>query len=142
MLKERNHTCRHRNQLLRRDVHVIHLVRGAIDKVTSKTASHQISRKIPLLINRLVGLSDVVLFFQITRQVIHLVGHPPLGHFSIGALDETKIVHSGKRGQAGDQTNVRAFRCFNRANAAIVRGVHIANLKPSALAGQTARAKR
>ena len=45
-------------------------------------------------------------------------------------------------GQRVDQADVRAFRRFDRADAAIVRRVHVADFEARALARQTARAKR
>ena len=43
--------------------------------------------------------------------------------------------------QAGDQTDVRTFRRLNRADAAVVRNVHVADFEARSLAIQTARAE-
>ena len=132
MLQERNHARGHGDQLLRRHVHVVDLVGRAINEVTPETAGHQISRKLALFINRLVGLGNIIFFLKITRQVIDRVGHTALGHLAVRALNESKIVYPGERGQAGDQADVRAFRSFHRANATVVGGVHVAHLEPGA----------
>ena len=142
MLQERNHARSHGDQLLRRHVHVVDLVRRAVNKVTTETAGHKVSRKIALLINRLIRLGNVIFFLQITGQVIDGVGHTALGHLSVRALDKAEVVHSGECGQAGDQTNVWAFRCLHRTNPTVVRGVHVAHLEPGTFPGQTAGAKR
>jgi hypothetical protein len=46
------------------------------------------------------------------------------------------------RRQRVDQTDVRAFRRFDRADTAVMRRVHVADFEARALARQTARAKR
>ena len=45
-------------------------------------------------------------------------------------------------GERVDQTDIRAFRRLDRADAAVMRRVHVAHLEAGALAGQTARPKR
>src|SRR5699024_8035671 len=51
-------------------------------------------------------------------------------------------VHAGVRRQGTDQTNVRALWGLNRAHAAVVRRVNVADLEAGALTGQTTRTQR
>src|SRR5713226_2841159 len=58
---------------------------------------------------------------------------------AVGRLDEAVVIDARKAAQRADQADVRAFRRFNRADAAVVRRVHVANFESSALARETAR---
>ena len=52
------------------------------------------------------------------------------------------LVHLGISGQRVDQADVRAFRRLDRADAAVMRRVHVAYFEAGTLAGQTARTQR
>src|SRR6185437_1460097 len=71
----------------------------------------------------------------------HVVEHASIFHAAVRRLDESVIVDARIAAQRGDQSDVRAFRRFNRANAAIVRGVNVADFKSRALTRKTARVK-
>ena len=142
MLEERNQTGRHGHQLLGRHVHVIDLVRQHVDEVRPEPAGHLLGCEVTAVVDGLVGLGNKIFLLKIAGQVVDLVGHPAPHHFPVGALDKAKVVHTGKRGQAGDQTNVGSFRGLHRTNAAIMGGMNIPDLEPGAFAGQTSRAKR
>ncbi len=86
--------------------------------------------------------SDDVLLLLERRVELHLVGHPPFDHLAVGRLDEAVLVHAGEGGEAGDEADVRAFRRLDRADAAVVRRMHVAHLEAGALAGQAARPQR
>src|SRR5690606_10099572 len=51
--------------------------------------------------------------------------------------DETERVDAAVGRERADQTDVRAFRRLDRAHAAVVRRVHVADLEARALTGQT-----
>jgi len=65
-----------------------------------------------------------------------------VSHLAVGCFNKTELVHGGVSRQPTDQADVRTFRGFNRADAAIVREVHVAHVKTSPFAAQAARAKR
>ena len=71
-----------------------------------------------------------------------MIGHAPFFDAAIGRFQEAKIIDLGESGQRGDQTDVRPFRRFHRANAAIVGGMNVAHLEPGAIPRQTARPQR
>ena len=71
-------------------------------------------------------------------QDADFVDHHALDHLAVRALDEAVLVDAGEAGKRGDQPDVRAFRRFDRADAAVMRGVHVAHFEPGALAGQAA----
>ena len=66
----------------------------------------------------------------------HLVDHHALFHLAVGALDEAVIVDAGKAGERRDQADVRTFRRFDGADAAVVRGMHVAHFESGALAAK------
>ena len=57
----------------------------------------------------------------------------------VGGLDEAEVVDPRVAGERRDQADVRAFRRLDRADAAVVRRVHVADLEPRALAREAAR---
>ena len=61
---------------------------------------------------------------------------------AVRRLDEAVFVDAGISRQRADQTDVRAFRRLNRADARVVRVVNVANLERRAVAVQAARAQR
>jgi len=65
------------------------------------------------------------------------VDHPP-----IRGLDEAELVDASVGCQRTNQTNIGTFRCLDRADAAIVAVVNVADIKTRPLAAQTARAQR
>ena len=63
-------------------------------------------------------------------------------HVAVRRLDEAVLVDARKARQRADQADVRTFRRLNRADAAVVRRVHVADFEARALTRQTARPKR
>ena len=92
---------------------------------------------------RFVGLSNDVLFFFISRDVVDIFRND--ARFFIDAavrgFDETEFVDFTEAGQRGNQADVRAFRRFYRAHAAVVGMMDVADFEPCAFTGQTARAE-
>ena len=78
---------------------------------------------------------------QLASDQARIIGRKGFDHPAVWGFDETIFIDPGKGCQAADQTNVRAFRGFDRANAAVMGMVHIAHIKTGALTAQTARTK-
>ena len=89
-----------------------------------------------------VGLRDRVAALFHRREIVHLVGDAAVLDLAVRRLDEAVLVHPRVGGERVDQADVRAFRRLDRADAAVVRRVHVAHLEAGALARQAARAKR
>ena len=70
---------------------------------------------------------------------LEVVDDPALLDPLVRGLDEAEVVDPRVAGQRRDQADVRALRGLDRADAAVVRRVHVADLEPGALAGETAR---
>lgn len=88
-----------------------------------------------------VGLGDVVLRLFHGGEVEHVARHLAVDDAAVRAFDEAVFVDTGKGRKRVDETDVRAFRRFDRADAAIVGRMHVADFEAGALTGQTARAK-
>ena len=69
------------------------------------------------------------------------VEHTAVAHAAVGRLDEAVLVDARKARERADEADVRTFRRLNRADAAVVRGVHVADFESGALTRQTARPK-
>src|SRR5262245_48462778 len=89
-----------------------------------------------------VGLRDNKILFAIPGQIIDLIGHTALLHFSVGRFDETKFVDPGKSAHRADETDVRTFWRFDRTDAAVVRRMDVAHFEPGAVAAQTTGPER
>src|SRR4029077_11202758 len=60
---------------------------------------------------------------------------------AVRRLDEAVVVDARKAGQRADQPDVRAFRRFDRADAAVVRRVNVADFESGAFARKTTRSE-
>ena len=157
MLEERDERRRDRRHLTRGDVHVVdladrHLGRLAEDALgVAGAAEHAIGRDeravhgaaedAGLLIEEVVRLGDRVLLLLVRGQVVDLVGDLAVDDAAIRRLDEAVRVDARIGRQRADQADVRAFRRFDRAHAAVVGVVDVADFEACALAGQAARAE-
>ena len=93
-------------------------------------------------VHRRVGLGDHELRLFHRRQIDHLVRQVLVDHLAVGAFDEAVLVDAGEGRQRIDQADIGAFRRLDRADAAIMGGMHVAHFEAGALAGQAARSKR
>src|SRR4029077_2333639 len=94
-----------------------------------------------LVVDGLVGLRDDKIFLPVAREVVDLVGDLAVHDLAIWRLDEAEIVDSGIARHRRNEADVRAFRRLNRANAAVMRRMHVADFEAGAIAGETARSK-
>ena len=129
MLQEWNQRSRDRDNLRGRHVHVLHFVRRDQHEFAGFTARHQLIHQLACRIHGRIGLGNDIFAFFNRRQIVNLVGHFAVDHATIRCFEKAIFVQACIQGQRVDQTNVRAFRCFNRADTTIVRGVHVAHLK-------------
>ena len=66
----------------------------------------------------------------------------PFVDLAVRAFDEAVLVDARVGRERVDQADVRAFRRLDRADAAVVRRMHVAHLEAGALARQAARPER
>ena len=91
---------------------------------------------------RRVRLRDDVLAFLDRRQVVDLGRDLAVHDAAIRRLEEAVLVRARVHGQRVDQTDVRTFRRLDRAHAAVVRRMHVADLEARTLAREAAWSKR
>ena len=70
-----------------------------------------------------------------------VVEHPAVLDAAVGRLDEAVLVDAREARERADEADVRAFRRLNRADAAVVSGVHVADFEAGALTRETTRPK-
>ena len=144
VLEERDQRRRHRPDLGRRDVHQVDLLRRHRDDLAVGRAAQHLRALEPLGLRVDLGvrLGDRLLLLLGGVQVDDLVGdHAVLDH-PVGGGDEAVLGDLRVGGQRADQADVRALRGLDRAHAAVVGRVHVADLDRRALAGQAAGAER
>ena len=66
----------------------------------------------------------------------------PFLHDAVRRLDEAEIVHPREAGERRDESDVRTFRRLDRAHAAVLRVVHVADFEAGALTREAARSER
>ena len=141
VLEERDHRGRDRDDLRRRDVHELDLLRVGHDGLAlAGAAEHVLVQELArLLVDRLRGLRDRVLRLLGGVEIDDLVADLAAGDLAVRRLDEAELRHGRHRRERADQADVRAFRRLDRAHAAVVGRVDVAHLDRRALAGQAAR---
>ena len=122
-------------------VHVVNLVAAEQAGFAFATAGNQIFYEVAVFIQVGVRLSDNVVAFFDSRQVVNFVSNHTVGHFTIRRLKEAIFVGLRVHGQGVNQTDVRTFRRFDRTYATVVGRVYISNFEACALTGQTAWAE-
>ena len=138
VFQERNQRGRYRHDLRRRHVDVVDLVHGGQGKLVLVAARHQLALQIALVIHFGVGLGDDELALFNSRQIIDLVGDLAVVHLAVRGFEKTVLVGTGIHRERVDQADVRTFRRFDRAYAAVMRGMHVAYFETGALACQAA----
>ena len=144
VLEERDQRRRDRDDLRRRDVHVVD-IGGTRDHglARSRAAEHLVEDELARLgVDRLRRLRDRELRLLRGVEVDDLVRHLGVLHDPVRRLDEAELGHRRERGERADEADVRALRRLDRAHAPVVGRVDVAHLDRRALAGQPARAER
>ena len=80
-----------------------------------------------------VGLRDNELFFFVSCEVNNFARDPSVFDLAVRRLDEAELVDTCVGSKVTDQTNVWAFRRFDRAHAAVVRRVNVTNFEARTL---------
>ena len=141
MFKERDQGRTDGYHLLGGYVHVVNLVAAEQAGFTFTTTSYQVFNEAAFFIQVGVRLGNNVVAFFDSRQVVNFVGYHTIGHFTIRRLEEAVFVSLCVHGQRVDQTDVRAFRRFDRTYATVVSRVYVSNFEARAFTSQTARAE-
>ncbi len=141
VLQERNQRGRDRHGLHRRDVHEVDFRRRLQQRFALEAARNELLGQGALGVGQRVGLRNDVLVFFDRRQELDFVIDLAVHDLAVRSLEETVLVGAGVHGQRIDQADVRAFRGFDGADAAVMGRVHVAHFEAGALTGQAARAQ-
>ena len=141
MFQERNERGRHRNQLLRRYIHVMNFVRFNLEKLAAITNGDSWRSKLAMTIHRRVRLRHNEIFLLIRREEIQFIGDFSRFHLAIRGLNESEFIDPTKGRQAGDQADVRAFWRFDRADPSVMGRMHVADFESCAFPTQTPGSK-
>ena len=143
VLEERDQRRGDRDDLLRRHVHQVDAgPAGTMITSPAWRQSDQVLGELALGVEQRVRLGDRVLRLLHRREIDDLLGDAAVLDAAVRALDEAVLVDPREGRERVDQADIRAFRRLDRADAAVMRRVHVAHLEAGALAGQTARAER
>ena len=135
VFEERNEARRDRHDLLRRDVHVVDFMGIDVrDLAAPRAHQHLLVEEPSGRVDVGVGLRDDEAVLVIGGQVLDVGRGPSVDDLPIRGLDEAEPVDAGVRREVPDEADVRAFRRLDRAHAAVVAGVDVANLEPGPLA--------
>jgi hypothetical protein len=141
MLQERNQTSRDPNHLARSNVHVLDQVRSANLEVSTVTCNQVRTRYQFTIFGFGIRWSDVSISLLVCTQPLNFLGQLTTAHNSIWRNQKAILIDSGINCQRADQTDVRTFRRFNRADTTIVRNVNVANFEARAFTVQTTRSQ-
>ena len=140
MLEERNQTGRDADHLARRDVDVLNLVDRDQHEVGPMPGDDRFALNLVVL-DRRVGRGDERFRFLVGPQPDDVFRQLALRDLAVRRDQEAVLIDRRVHRQAGNQADVRAFRRLDRADAAVVRNVHVAHFEAGPLAIQTARAQ-
>ncbi len=142
ILDERDHGGRDGEHLVRRDVHVFHFLAGDEDGLAVEARLDVVIGELAVSGERDRGMRDGMLRFFEGVQKDDLIGHLATDDLRVRRLDDAEIVDARVRRETEDESDVLAFRSLYRAEASVVRGVHVAHLEARAFAGEAAGTER
>ncbi len=124
------------------DRHLVFFPRGEIEGVRiglrdAPTALADLGARRLELVER-HDLADFLVELAAVGE-LHVVDDAAVDDLAVRRLDEAVVVDPRVAGQRADQADVRTFRRFDRADAAVVRGVNVAHLEARALTAETTR---
>ena len=83
-------------------------------------------------------LRNVIFIFVHRGKIFDLTGRNAVHYLYIRRLKEAVVVNMRIACHRYDKTDIRTFRCFNRAHPAVMSIVNIADFKACAITGKTA----
>ena len=145
MFKERNQRCGNRRNLCRRNIHKVNLLRFHNREVGIKTRLNAVTNKRPVIVKRGITLCNNLTLLYFGRQINNFVViyiNLRILHLAVRSLYKAQVVYLRIHAQRRNQTDIRAFRRFNRAETAVMRIVNVAHLETGTLTRQTAGTQR
>src|SRR5262249_50108702 len=133
---------RHGDDLLRRHIHIVDVIARHERELALRAARNQLVYQLTRGTGARVGLRDRKLAFLDRRQIVDAIAHAPALYPPVRRLEKAVLIGTGVHRERVDQTDVRTFRRLDRADAPVVRRVHVAHLESRPLARQAAWPER
>ncbi len=142
VLEERDQRCRDRDELRGRNVHQRHFF--AIDDFvfTVDTANHVVDGDLRSRDEVTTRRSDVVTRLFESGGVRDFRRNRARIDFAIRSFDEAVVVDTSVSRERRDETDVRSFRRFDRADTAVMGRVNVADFEACAVTSQTTGSER
>ncbi len=107
------------------------------------TAGDTLVHQAAILVQRLIGLSNVEVVFHVGGHILHVRGNKTSGlvHLPVGSLHEAVFIDLGKGSQIVDQADVGTFGGLNGAHPAIVGVMNVSHVEGGPVTAQTAGAQ-
>ncbi len=143
VFEEWNHRRSNREDLTRADVHVVNRFACMQACLFVVACRNTLVDKPLIIVERLVGLCDDEFILFIGRQVADFVRYAMVLFIdaAVRRFHEAELIDACICSKRTDKTDVRAFWGLDRAHAAVMGVVDIADLETCALTGKTARTK-
>ena len=142
MLQEGNQTSSDRGNLLRSNVHQIHLCGRNNWVVIVATALNHLTDKRTILAQGSITLTDNKFLLFLCTIVSDTFGrkvNDTILYLSIGSLNKAKVVDLCVYTKTADKTDVWTFRRLDRTQTAIVGEMYVTNLETGTLTRKTTR---
>ena len=146
VLKERDEGRRDRKDHLRRDIHIVKQTALPGLSHILIAAGYIFVQEMSLRIERLGSLRDVVVILLIGRHIDNFIRYNRILRIGLinppeRRLNKTILINPRVAGKGVNKSDVRAFRCLDRAHAAVMRIMNIADLKSGSVTAQAAGAE-
>ncbi len=141
MLKERNERGRHRDDLARRNIHILDFFRRYALIFTTIAAWNKIRRERSVRFHTFRDLSDFVIVLVHGRKIFPFVSCLSVFHNAVRLFQESVFIDARIDCERNDKTDVRTFRSFNRAHASVMSPVNIAHFETGTVAGKSTRSQ-
>src|SRR5690625_4367150 len=140
VLNKRNQCSGKRCTLVGRYIHIPDLFRlGQLMVSVTIAGGYTFTIKITGLIYGRIRLRDNGFIFLLGREKLNLICDLSILYDSIRRFNKAKIIYFGMYTERSDQTDIRSFRSFNRAESSIGRIVHVSNVESCPLPCLTTR---
>src|SRR5699024_8604491 len=128
VLQERNHRGTNGDHLTRRNVNEVNTISVSHANIAVLEANlNAVINDVALGVLLNFSLTNGVTVFFISGEVVNLIGDATIFYLAVRGFNEAESINASVGSQRTDQTNVRAFGSLNRAHAAVVRWVNVAD---------------
>src|SRR5437762_13512574 len=85
------------------------------EEIAAITYRNFFSGEMSSTVDRCICLRDKKILFAVAGQIVNLIRHATLFHFTVWRLDKTEFVDARKSAHRTNQTDVRTLRRLDRA---------------------------